>query len=488
MFLRSIIFFTIFIKSVLAEPYYIWHWHMQHEFDKSSLEVLESIPIKGVFYRTGHFSFPNQKPHFSTLNKTTSFIESFRNLDSFDEIHLAYSFGNSALDPFVKEYLNKNKVKAVEWMGEVIKNDFSLYSSLNTRVLGIQIDLEGSQIDFDIYRQLLDKIKSLLPGVRLSITPMSSWVKRKEFKKVADAVDMVVPMLYDFKRSSLADHDLKVTDYHWLQEMVKLYDDLGKPVIYGLPTYSYSIVYDQKGKMEIPWALISPDAATENLRLSRGNMTYNLSKGKRETTRTRDRVLTFEVTEKLRLSNQTFAKGSKVKYNFLSPSAVAQFLEAVENTRSTWGRGVAFFRFGIPGEALVLDAWRLKDATTNSFGSKAKIKIDYIKSTGSEFFLAFTNLGRSTYFGKTGLKIVLPQGLEVVTSSNGDFERIFMKDGSFTLEEDYFQRREMLITPLLKLSKSLDEDGIVKLVLERSDGISIPMEFKINPSKKSRTI
>ena len=179
---------------------------------------------------------------------------------------------------------------------------------------------------------------------------------------------------------------------------------------------------------------------------------------------------------------------SDLKYNFLSSSAVAQYLEAVQTTPSKWGRGVAFFRYGIPGEALVLDAWRLKDAITISFGSKVKIRVDFIKTAGPEFFLALTNLGRSTYFGKTGLKLTMPSIIEVDKGANGDFERILKQKDAFVLEEDYFKRREMLITPLLRPLKQLNRGGIVKIELERSDGITVPLEFELYPLKESQII
>jgi len=409
-------------------------------------------------------------------------------MDTFEEIHLAYSFGNSSLDPFVTAYLNRKPAEAVAWICEHIREDFALYHALNHRVQGIQIDLEGGSIDFKIYQTLLDRLRELIPEVKLSITPMSSWVKRPSFQKLAESADLIVPMLYDFKRSRNAKYDLKVTDYHWLQKMVKLYDQLNKPVIYGIPTYSYSIVYDHTGKMEIPWALISPDSATENLRLSRGSMTYNLSKGDGESTLSRDRVLKFQALEKVRFSNQSFQKGSTVKYNFLSPSAVAQYMEAVTETPSRWGRGIAFFRFGVPGEALVLDAWRLKAAINESFGSKIKIKAEIIEGSQGEFFLALTNLGRSTYFGKTGLSLILPPGIEIFSKSSGDFERFSTRDGAHVFEEDFFERREMLITPLLRFVKDLGVLSPLQLVLERSDGITVSLNWNLSSGKKSQTL
>jgi hypothetical protein len=465
---------------------------MRHEFDQSSLNALSKIPIKGVFYRTGHFSYPLNQPRFSTLAKSSGFLKKFRNLKTFQEIHLAYSFGNSGLDPFVRKYLNDRPAKATQWISERIIEDFSLYRSLNPRVVGIQIDLEGVGIDFDVYGRLLERLREGIPKVLISITPMSSWIKRKGFKALSSHVDLLVPMLYDFQRSRVANAPLKVTDLHWLEKMVKLYDQAGKPVIYGLPTYSYCIVYDESGKMRLSWALISPDSVTQNPRLSKAQMTYNESKGPLKLTRTRDRVLTFEVEEKLKFSNLAFGKGSRVKYNFLSPSSVAQYLTAIENTPSQWGRGVGFFRFGVPGEALVLDAWRLKEAVRQSFGTKVKVQAEVFFVSATEFFLAFTNLGRPTYFGKTGYQLSLPGKVDAPLHSRGDFDRVLrIKENQSTkliLEEDYFDRREMLISPLLKLNGAGKTPLPIKITFERSDGITVPLNWEIQRDEETRIL
>ena len=65
-------------------------------------------------------------------------------------------------------------------------------------------------------------------------------------------------MLYDYKRSQYSNQPLKVSDWEWLPEVSQNWENLGKPVIFGVPTYSYCIVYDENNQLGVPWALIGP--------------------------------------------------------------------------------------------------------------------------------------------------------------------------------------------------------------------------------------
>ena len=93
------------------------------------------------------------------------------------------------------------------------------------------------------------------------------------------------------------------------------WEKLGKPVIFGVPTYSYCIVYDENNRLQVPWALVGPDIASENRFLGKPNLIFN--KSLKSGLLSRDRVIEYEVTDRWQFSNQIFRKGSKLKYNLL---------------------------------------------------------------------------------------------------------------------------------------------------------------------------
>ncbi len=187
---------SIALVSSSSPRYYVWHWHLKHELDNRSQSELSKIPVHGLFYRVGHFSAAGGHPSVRRLKKSFRFPGQFKSLKSFKEIHLVYTFANSPADSFVKNQLNLSPDEIIPWIVEVIKEDFVLFKGLNEKVQGVQIDLEGKHINFEIFERLMSALRSELPGVLLSITPMSSWHKKKGIKKVLNHVDFVVPMLY----------------------------------------------------------------------------------------------------------------------------------------------------------------------------------------------------------------------------------------------------------------------------------------------------
>jgi hypothetical protein len=432
--------------------YAIWHWHLNYHFDPDSLKTLAEIPISDLYYHAGNFAFIRQKPDFETTAKRQNFIADFSSLQQFKSIHLCYTFGNSPASPFVTEFLNKDAKKGISYITERLQEDFLFYQTLNNKVQGIQIDLEGGNINFTVYQELLTEIKKVIPQALISITPMSSWIKRPEFRKLAKKADFIVPMLYDFHRGKRAEDDLKVTDYNWLKKMVAAWDELEKPIVYGLPTYSYSILYDHTGQMRVPWAVYNPETITENRRFELQHFDFNRSGFGKESRMTRDRVLSYMAMERFSFSNQNFEKGSIFKYNFISAQALNEYIEAIKSSNAKYGHGVAFFRYGRPTEALVLSAERLKLAVTGNFHAPLSIKLERINTESQQFFLSFTNEGSPSYFGKTGFTVEMPKSC--ITGHTTDFDHLNCpaKDNkNCLLEEEYFNRGETLISPLLNM-------------------------------------
>ena len=459
------------VVSSSSPRYYVWHWHLKHELDNRSQAELSRIPIHGLFYRVGHFSAAGGHPSVKRLKKSFRFPDQFKNLKSFKEIHLVYTFANSSIDAFVKNQLNLIPDEIIPWIIEVIKEDFVLFRELNQKVRGVQIDLEGKHINFEIFQRLMADLRKELPGALLSITPMSSWHKKKGIRKVLDNVDMVVPMLYDYKRSNFSNQPLKVSDWEWLPEMANNWEKLGKPVIFGIPTYSYCIVYDENNRLKIPWALVSPDTASENRFLGKPNLIFN--KSRKSGLFSRDRVIEYEVPDRWQFSNRTFRKGSKLKYNFVSSSALAQMLNAIEKKRGKFGLGYAFFRFGIPGEALVLDAWRIRRAVEGRLGRGYKLNIRKIKYPSGEVY-QIQNQGAPSYFGKTGLTLNF-SGCRSKILNASDFDRASQTFDTLNLHEDYLKAHELLFTPTM----ICDEGSRLRVIFNDAGGVSRQSEIDL---------
>jgi len=449
--------------------HYVWHWHLKLEMDQKSAQALQKIPIKGVFLRVGHFRFVDQAPLVRGLKKRKGFFDRLSHFRNFEEVHLAYSFSNARVDRFVRDYLNEKPEEAINFISRQIAQDLAFYGTQLSNVKGVQIDLEGAGVDFTIFENLMRRLKRDFPELILSITPMSSWYKKKEFEKVLNYTDLLVPMLYDYHRGKKSDGPLKVTDVEWLEKAIPRWDKLGKKWLIGTPTYSYCVFYNEEKKMKVPWALVAPDTASENRAFHPVKLDFN--KGSRTKTMTRDRVLEYELKADMTFSNMTFRKGSKLKYNFLSVTALEEILTRIKSIPVKNAVGIAYFRFGVLGEKLVLDAFRLKKAIQSNFQFPVNLEVKALRvNKDSKLYLSLTNQSLPSYFGADGLTLKM-QNCRIL-GGLGDFDRREKQ----VLIENYFAQNELLITPQLECSK----DGLFSLEFTGYGGVRKSFQYKIS--------
>ncbi len=412
---------------------------MRHQIDDQTLAELKEIPIQGLFYRMGHFELREKSPFLDRLKKHESFLKDFKRL-TFPEIQVVYTFENSSNHGFVRGYLNQPNKGGVEFVARSMVEDFEMLRAVNPSVSGIQIDLEGPGVDFSVFLQLIQKVKKLAPHAKISITPMSSWHKRKDFLAVAQASDLVVPMFYDFHRGKKVEDPLKVTDISWLKRIVSEWDSLKVPMLIGLPTYSYCVLYDHQGVQAVPWAVTSPESISDN-------PVWKLIS---DNPQSADRVLLWRAQKDFSFQRQPFKKGSSMKYNFVSSASLNAYLQAIQSLPLKNNHGIAFFRLGYLNEPLVLDARRIRRSIANQPLAKLEIKVTRLAVSQTEFFLVFSNQGEPTWFGGEGLRVQIPKSRVIGDSSDFDQHKIEDHGKTMELVEEYFDAGETLISPRLQ--------------------------------------
>ncbi|MBW7877307.1 MAG: hypothetical protein H3C47_15120 [Candidatus Cloacimonetes bacterium] len=415
---------------------------MRHQIDDQTLEELKKIPLHGLFYRVGNFELRDTRPYLERIKKQESFVQDFKKL-TFPEIHTVYTFENSSNQGFVRGYMNRPKSQGVDFVARNMVEDYEYLRAINPSVVGIQIDLEGPGVDFSVYLELIKRVKVLAPSAKISITPMSSWHKRPEFLPVAKASDLIVPMFYDFHRGKKVEDPLKVTDIPWLKRIVSEWDQLKVPLLIGLPTYSYCVLYDHHGNQAVPWAVTSPESISDNpvWKLISDNPQSN------------DRVLLWRAQKDFSFQRQPFKKGSSMKYNFVSSSSLSAYLESINSLPLKHSHGVAFFRLGYLNEPLVLDALRIRRSIANEPLPKLKIEVTRISVSNKDFFLVFSNQGEPTWFGGEGLRVRIKKSRLLGSSSDFDHIKTDEDEQLSELVEEYFDSGETLVTPRIKEGK-----------------------------------
>jgi len=263
-------------------------------------------------------------------------------------------------------------------------------------------------------------------------------------------------MLYDYAKDKYVSVMVRVTDTKWIEDWVAKTDKLEVPFYAGIPTYSYSVIYDKKGKRYVSWAKSSPEDLSQN-------PDFELIKSKRASVRgadeyNGDNVYTFKAIRDTYLENYELKKGSKVKIDFVTPYGITRYIEASKKSEARNLLGVAFFRYGYSHEELVLGYRDISRAIEKGnmpvsrpeveilFNSQGHIPIkigDVIK-----IGVILKNTGESPSFCTSNNNKVI---LEIVNgnpvkSYRGAFEEIESKDKKITLKEYLLADGELIMS------------------------------------------
>lgn len=466
-------------KPELVHGNFIWHWHKHTYFNKKDIKQLKDLGIKGMFFDMGNFSYYKEAPQFDFLNFNTG---TFRRLKALNllQTHLVFTFSNSTRFPFV-EYFNSNNKKAVSFVINEIESCLNIFQCMGVEISGIQLDMEG-KVSFKKYKRLIDTIADKFgEEYLLSICTQVYWQKRKDFRALIENTDFIVPMIYDYAIGKRANHLMKVTNSKWIEKIVKEYGDTNKPFYAGIPSYSYSKIYDYKGKRVDLWAKLSPEEISENpdLKLTKSKAVW--SKESKKYLGDNDYV--FMAIRDTELANYELKKGAGVKFNMLNPEAVQNYILTVEKVSPPNMMGISIFRFGYRWEDLIVNIEGIKEAFNLKRPRGCLPEIDVLidrsryteNSKGSTVSLNFVlrNSGdKSSFLSESANKLrVSITGGDILSCNRGGFDTaerncdiIFYRETHLEANEEVYSglltvRIELFPLLLEASSSSLQQDG-----------------------------
>ncbi|MCK5685072.1 glycoside hydrolase family 18 protein, partial [bacterium] len=256
-FLLILISIFVFYGSLLHCEETIWYWNGSDSLNDRNHLRLKKIGIKKIFLKAGHFWFYNDQFGINSFK----YPEPAGLLKKFD-IHLVYTFAQSGKDNFYKQMIKEPK-KAVKYIIDTVEWQIAVFNNVQHPVKGLQFDLEG-HVDLELYARLLKAVKKKFPSLDLSIAVQPFWQKKKGFKKLLNTVDFHCLMLYDFHKAKKQGNISKIADIDWILKEISKFNLLKKPFYAGLPTYSYSMLYNKKGKLIKNWAPFRLEGLSEN--------------------------------------------------------------------------------------------------------------------------------------------------------------------------------------------------------------------------------
>lgn len=130
----------------------------------------------------------------------------------------------------------------------------SFVNTLHADASAAGVMLEGLQLDYDCptaklgrYAELLRKLRAALPGTKLTITGLPTWLNSAELRAVLQSVESWVLQVHSFERPHHIGEDLRICRDDLVAEYVGQAARLGFSFYVALPTYGYEVVFDETG-------------------------------------------------------------------------------------------------------------------------------------------------------------------------------------------------------------------------------------------------
>jgi hypothetical protein len=139
--------------------------------------------------------------------------------------------------------------------GEPIETLADLSSSLIAQAQASGLSPQEFQIDFDCAESKLDGYRAWVEAIRerirptpITVTVLPSWLKQSDFAGLAEAADGLVLQVHWLAPPRDASAPLKLFDPAAIRQWMEVAANFHRPFRLALPTYSYLVAFDRKGK------------------------------------------------------------------------------------------------------------------------------------------------------------------------------------------------------------------------------------------------
>jgi hypothetical protein len=116
------------------------------------------------------------------------------------------------------------------------------------------VNVTGFEVDYDCptrklrdYRAFVAELSEMLPGVKLSITTLPTWLKSSQFARLVEPLDHFVLQVHSLEKPTTVDAPLRLYDLSALPRCFRRAAATGTAFKVALPTYGYHVVYDRAG-------------------------------------------------------------------------------------------------------------------------------------------------------------------------------------------------------------------------------------------------
>lgn len=348
--LHLIIIFILLTPSGAPKrlSYGIYRWHLGPSLDPRELQILSSKGVRELFIRVAELRSDTGDGRFLRISPDLRKAIKGSGMEVHIVIGFSDSFPRSGMDP---EILGDSMVRTISHYRKA-------FESMNIKVKGVQVDMEGREVDLVDYIEVLDKIRSSVCGCEISITIPYYWMEDPLLKPLVKKVDFLVPMMYDYMVGRTLSEPFMVADPGWIKGFTRRVAKLGKPFYSAISTYSYSSLYDPSGRLSIQWTRISPRDLIRT-----GAFKEIEGDG-------RDRR--FLATSGVKLKGINISRGSVIRFDMTDGRRLKEYISEAKRAGGKLLRGLVFFRLASKGEELVMDAEEIAEVLEKTTGKEGR--------------------------------------------------------------------------------------------------------------------
>ncbi|MDF1664308.1 MAG: DUF3142 domain-containing protein [Planctomycetota bacterium] len=117
-------------------------------------------------------------------------------------------------------------------------------------IAGLQLDFDCPSSKLHGYRKWILMIQDHYPGLSLSITSLPTWLKERAFSRLINSLDHFVLQVHSFQRPRNSKQDLTTCPSKKALEWVEEAASIEKSFFVALPTYSYLVHFNEKGRFQ----------------------------------------------------------------------------------------------------------------------------------------------------------------------------------------------------------------------------------------------
>jgi hypothetical protein len=324
----------------------VWYWHHPFALPEGEARQLRAAGVTQLYVRAGTFIRDQDRVRVTLRQSWTTGAPGL-------ETHLVYNFDYSV----VRSYSQLDAERTAQAVVAEVRQGVARARHAGLRPAGVQFDFDCATRSLPRYARLLKRLRRDIVGLNgvrlLSVTALPTWYTSPDVRKVADAVDFMVPQYYEPRIGPTLERYATISCLPMVRQGMGAAAALGHPFYVGLPAYGHALMYDDRGGLVGLYRDMNVREAAEHrsFRLARA-YAADLD-GKPATSRNAigEDLLDFVAT---RPADSGRGLGYHLLYDLPTPELLAQHLALVRAERPRECRGVILFCYPEPETTLAL--------------------------------------------------------------------------------------------------------------------------------------